>query len=152
MSVGKGSINRVNNISSSQKQVSNISPNIIRGNILDINKIKFVPQQWVFYDNSYIDLKDLKTSIKQFGILEPVIVRAHKDGSFQLLAGYGRIKAASEIGLTAVKCEILNDIDDETAKKIFFELHKDKHPFNQLHKAKFAAISRINHDLPDYLL
>jgi hypothetical protein len=152
LSVGKGSISRVNNINTPKTNVSSFPSAYSNGNLIDVDKISSVPEQWFFYDNSYLNLEDLKTSIRKFGVIEPLIAREIETDNFQLLSGYTRLKAASELGLVQVKCEILRDISDETAKEIYLELHKDKPPFNELHKTKFTLISNIKHDLPDYLL
>jgi ParB/RepB/Spo0J family partition protein len=152
LSVGKGSISRVNNINTPKTNISNFPSAYSNNNLLDIDKITPVPEQWFFYDNSYLELKDLKNSIRKFGIIEPLIVRELENNNFQLLSGYKRLKAASEIGITQIKCEILRDISDEAAKEIFLELHKDKIPVADMHKAKFSVISKIKHDLPNYLL
>jgi hypothetical protein len=152
LSVGKGSISRVNNINTPKPNISSFPTSYNNGNLIDIDKISSVPEQWFFYDNSYLNLEDLKTSIRRFGVIEPLIIRELESGDLQLLSGYKRLKAASEVGLTHIKYEMLRDISDEAAQEIFHELHKDKSPVDAMHKAKFSVISKIKHDLPEYLL
>lgn len=52
-------------------------------------------------------LKDLKNSIKEKGILQPVILRK-TDGTFELIAGERRLIAAKEIGLKRIPAIILD--------------------------------------------
>lgn len=47
-------------------------------------------------------INDLAGSIKQFGILQPIIVRPISEGKFEIIAGERRYRAAIEAGLTAV--------------------------------------------------
>lgn len=56
------------------------------------------------------DLSELKASIREKGLLEPLIVRPHGDG-FQLIAGERRWRACKELGIDKVPC-IERDVDD----------------------------------------
>lgn len=52
----------------------------------------------------YGDLEDLVDSIKKHGILQPLIVAAEADGTFQLIAGERRLRAAKILELKTVPC------------------------------------------------
>lgn len=60
------------------------------------------------------ELKQLCDSIQASGIIQPLAVRKASDGSYQLIAGERRLKAAVMAGLRRVPC-ILHKTDDETA-------------------------------------
>ena len=60
------------------------------------------------------ELKQLSDSIQASGIIQPLAVRKAPDGSYQLIAGERRLKAAIMAGLRRVPC-ILHKTDDETA-------------------------------------
>lgn len=60
------------------------------------------------------ELKQLSDSIQASGIIQPLAVRKASDGSYQLIAGERRLKAAVMAGLRRVPC-ILHKTDDETA-------------------------------------
>jgi ParB family chromosome partitioning protein len=62
-------------------------------------------------------LADLAASIREHGILQPVLVRPRADGHFQLVAGERRWRAARLAGLTEVPA-IVEQIDDESALEI----------------------------------
>lgn len=44
----------------------------------------------------------LVSSVKEHGILEPVLVRPLGDGNYELIAGERRLRAAQEVGLTQI--------------------------------------------------
>lgn len=60
------------------------------------------------------ELKQLSDSIQASGIIQPLAVRKASDGSYQLIAGERRLKAAIMAGLRRIPC-ILHKTDDETA-------------------------------------
>jgi ParB family chromosome partitioning protein len=62
------------------------------------------------------DLTDLAASIKEKGIIEPIIVRT-KDGKFEIIAGERRFRAAELAGLQEIPC-IENDVPDNEALEI----------------------------------
>lgn len=47
-------------------------------------------------------LDDLSRSIREFGIIEPILVTRKNDGGYVLIAGERRVKAARKAGLTSV--------------------------------------------------
>lgn len=50
------------------------------------------------------DLSDLKASIAQRGVLEPILVRKKEDGRFTIISGERRFRASMEAGLTEIPC------------------------------------------------
>jgi ParB family chromosome partitioning protein len=71
--------------------------------ILDLNIKKIIPNEYqprrIFNDNA---LNDLVASIKENGIIQPVIVRKTSDGSYELIAGERRWRAAKMGGLKSI--------------------------------------------------
>ena len=57
-------------------------------------------------------IADLANSIRQQGLLSPVIVRRAEDGSFDLIAGQRRLLACRELGLPTILATIRNDLSD----------------------------------------
>jgi ParB family transcriptional regulator, chromosome partitioning protein len=62
-------------------------------------------------------LTQLIQSIKQYGILEPVLVRSLDNGEYELVAGERRIKAAGVVGLVEVPI-VLHELDDKQALQV----------------------------------
>ena len=65
-------------------------------------------------------LDNMIESIKQYGILSPIIVREIEDGKYEILSGHNRTNAARLIGLKTVPIEIRN-VDDAIADIIVVE-------------------------------
>jgi ParB family transcriptional regulator, chromosome partitioning protein len=62
------------------------------------------------------DLAELTASVREKGLLEPILVRA-RDKRFQIVAGERRYRAALDAGLAEVPC-IVKDISDADAMEI----------------------------------
>ena len=60
------------------------------------------------------DMDALVDSIKQYGVLTPVIARPHKDGGYEILSGHRRVKACELAGITDIPVVVKN-LDDDTA-------------------------------------
>lgn len=60
------------------------------------------------------DMDALVESIKQCGVLTPVIARPHKDGGYEILSGHRRVKACELAGITNIPVVVKN-LDDDTA-------------------------------------
>jgi len=58
------------------------------------------------------DLAELVHSVREFGVLQPVVVRQNADGAYELVMGERRTRAAREAGLDAIPA-ILRETSDE---------------------------------------
>ncbi len=58
------------------------------------------------------DLAELVHSVREFGVLQPVVVRDKGDGTYELIMGERRTRAAREAGLTDIPA-VLRDTSDE---------------------------------------
>lgn len=59
-------------------------------------------------------LKELEHSIREFGLMQPIVVRAASDGEteFELIMGERRLRAAARVGLDVIPA-IVRETDDE---------------------------------------
>jgi len=62
-------------------------------------------------------LTDLTASVKEHGVLQPILVRPLPASRYQLVAGERRWRAATAAGLDVIPA-LIEDIDDETALEI----------------------------------
>jgi ParB/RepB/Spo0J family partition protein len=62
-------------------------------------------------------LDDLTASVREHGVLQPVLVRPLANNRYQLIAGERRWRAASGAGLNVIPA-LIEEIDDETALEI----------------------------------
>ena len=56
----------------------------------------------------------LTASVRELGVLQPILVRKHGDGQFELIAGERRWRAATRAGLDRIPA-IVRDVDNETS-------------------------------------
>jgi ParB family chromosome partitioning protein len=78
------------------------------------------------------DLSELVASIREKGVLEPILVR-QREGRFQIIAGERRYRAAVEVGLDEVPC-IERECDDAEVVEIALIENlqrKDLSPFEE---------------------
>ena len=61
------------------------------------------------------DMKQLMESIREEGILVPVIVRPSKEGGYEIISGHRRVYAARRVGLSDIPVFIREDISDDEA-------------------------------------
>ena len=66
------------------------------------------------------DMDALVESIKQCGVLTPVIARPHKDGGYEILSGHRRVKACELAGITDIPVVVKN-LDDDTATNLLVD-------------------------------
>ena len=57
------------------------------------------------------ELKELSLSIKNQGLIQPIIVRSVDDGQYQIIAGERRWRASQLAGLHEIEC-IIRDVED----------------------------------------
>jgi ParB family chromosome partitioning protein len=64
-----------------------------------------------------IPLDELAASIREHGVLQPILVRPLDNGEFQLIAGERRWRASKAAGLATIPA-LVEEIDDDTALEI----------------------------------
>ena len=62
-------------------------------------------------------IDELAASIREHGVLQPILVRPIRPGTFQLIAGERRWRASRQAGLDTIPA-LVEEIDDETALEI----------------------------------
>jgi len=84
--------------------------------LVPVDRIEANPDQpRQTWDEAAMD--DLAASIREHGVLQPVLVRPREGGRYQLVAGERRWRAAKKAGLQAVPA-MIEEIDDDTALEI----------------------------------
>ncbi len=67
------------------------------------------------FDEASLD--ELAASIREHGVLQPILVRPREQGRYQLVAGERRWRASKRAGLESIPA-LIEDIDDDTALEI----------------------------------
>ncbi len=79
-------------------------------------------------------MHDLASSIRQHGIVQPVVARTVSDGRFEIIAGERRWRAAQLAGLVEIPV-IVRDVDDKTALEIAIVENVQRSDLNPLEEA-----------------
>ncbi len=88
-------------------------------------------------------LAELVTSIREVGLLQPVVVREAGDGKYELIMGERRFRASREAGLTAIPAIVRETSDDALLRDALLEnIHRQQ--LNPLEEA--AAYQQLLDD------
>jgi len=82
----------------------------------------------------------LAADILQNGLLHPVTVMPLDGGTFQLLAGLRRIKAAQALGWAEIECNIVSPANAEAALRIAIGENEQREPFTYSEKMDYARL------------
>jgi len=82
-----------------------------------IQSVRQIPIDQVVGPDVTADVSDLVASIREVGMLQPLLVTSREASRFELLAGRHRLSAARQAGLEAVPCLLVN-ADQEAASKL----------------------------------
>lgn len=106
-----------------------------------INPDRMIPIEFVsrnpknprrYFDES--DLQDLASSIRQHGIVQPVVVRTTTANHYEIIAGERRWRAAQLAGFVEIPV-IVRDVDDRTALEIAIVENVQRSDLNPLEEA-----------------
>ena len=90
-------------------------------------------QPRVEFDESALD--ELKDSVREFGVLQPLLVRKMADNCYELIAGERRLRAARLAGLTEVPVDVREFNNEEIAQIALIE-NIQRENLNAMEEAK----------------
>ncbi len=96
-----------------------------------LKKGKFQPR--TYFDDE--TLNELSQSIKQDGIIEPLIVRPSTDGRYEIICGERRFEAAKKVGLKKVPV-LIRDVPDLKALEISMIENLQRENLNPIEEAE----------------
>lgn len=111
---------------------------------IDLTKIRPNPFQ-PRADFNQQALDELKESIKQKGIIQPVTVRQAKDGMYDLISGERRMRASSEIGLKTIPAYIIEVKHEEEMLELALIENLQREHLNPIEIA--ISYQRLTHDV-----
>ena len=79
---------------------------------IDISKISNFPDH-PFKVNDDEKMQEMVKSIKEYGVILPVIVRPKEDGRYEMISGHRRKRASELAGLDKIPCVVRELSDDE---------------------------------------
>lgn len=90
------------------------------------------------------ELETLKVSIREHGIIEPLVARALADGKYELIAGERRLRAATALGLTDVPVILRETKDDREKLLLALVENISRQDLNAIEEAE--AYRQLNED------
>lgn len=73
------------------------------------------------------DLAELVHSVREFGVLQPVVVRKNAEGDYELIMGERRTRAAREAGLDSIPAVVRETADEDLLRDALLEnLHRSE--------------------------
>ena len=111
---------------------------------LDLSMIRPNPYQ-PRADFNKVALDELKQSIKQKGIIQPITVRKARDGAYELISGERRIRAASELGMQTIPAYIIEVKNDEEMLELALIENLQREHLNPIEIA--ISYQRLMHDV-----
>ena len=113
---------------------------------VSVNGIVSIPVEEIhpFHDHPFRlyegdRLEDMVQSIREYGVLNPVIVRKAARG-YEMLAGHNRTNAAKIAGLPEVPAIVKTDLSDEDAYVYVIETNLLQRSFAELLPSEKAAV------------
>jgi len=100
---------------------------------IDISQIK--PFKYSYRRNISEDLHELCYSIKEKGLLHPIIVRMMEDGGYEIVAGTRRYNACKMLGWRKIFCQVV-ELEDKDAFEVSLieNIHsKNLNPIEEAH-------------------
>lgn len=85
-------------------------------------------------------MEDLIESIKEHGILTPVIVQPLENGYYEILSGHNRVEAGKQAGIEKIPCIIKRNLTEEEAMLIVVESNLMQRSFFDLKESEKAAV------------
>lgn len=96
--------------------------------LIQIDPLKIVPnprQPRTHFNPE--DLAELVHSVREFGVLQPVVVRKNTEGEYELIMGERRTRAAREAGLAAIPAVVRETADEDLLRDALLEnLHRSE--------------------------
>lgn len=89
-------------------------------------------------------LEELATSIRQFGVLQPIVVRRTGRQAYVIIAGERRFRASQLAGLDRIPCRVIESISDEEAYILSVTENVNRRDMRTMEEARaYAAIIEL---------
>ena len=91
-------------------------------------------------------LEDMVESIKENGILNPIIVMKKEAGAYEILSGHNRVNAAKLANLKTVPCIIKENLTQEQAYTYVIETNLMQRSFSDLLPTEKAVVLKLRYE------
>ena len=91
-------------------------------------------------------LSDMVESVKENGILNPIIVLKKEDGAYEILSGHNRVNAAKLADLKTVQCIVKEHLSEEEAYTYVIETNLMQRSFSDLLPTEKALVLKVRYE------
>ena len=91
-------------------------------------------------------LEDMVDSIRENGILNPIIVLKKEDGAYEILSGHNRVNAGRLANLKTVPCIVKEHLSEEEAYTYVIETNLMQRSFSDLLPSEKALVLKLKYD------
>ena len=91
-------------------------------------------------------LSDMVESVKENGILNPIIILKKEDGAYEILSGHNRVNAARLANLKTVPCIVKENLSEEQAYTYVIETNLMQRSFSDLLPTEKALVLKIRYE------
>ena len=116
------------------------------------NQVKFISlDMLVPYHNHQFKLysgerlEDMVESIKQNGILNPILVQPIANGKYEILSGHNRVEGAKQVGLNTIPAIVKENLSEDEAEIYVIETNLMQRGFNDLLISEQATVLKARH-------
>lgn len=91
-------------------------------------------------------LNDMVESIKENGILNPIIVLKKEDGAYEILSGHNRVNAARLADIKSIPCIVKENLTDKEAYTYVIETNLMQRSFSDLLPTEKALVLKMRYE------
>ena len=91
-------------------------------------------------------LEDMVDSIRENGILSPIIVLKKEDGAYEILSGHNRVNAARIAKIKSIPCIIKENLSEEEAYTYVIETNLMQRSFSDLLPTEKALVLKVRYE------
>jgi ParB family chromosome partitioning protein len=104
----------------------------------------FINHPFKLYEGERFD--DMVESIRENGVMIPIIVRPLERGAYEILSGHNRFEAAKVVGFEAIPAIVREGLSDDEALIIVTETNLIQRSFADLTHSERAAAISVRHE------
>ena len=116
------------------------NPNFIFRDI-PLEQLESDPKHWRFtvIDETEVEDARLLASIREYGLLQILVVNQLEDDRYQVIDGHRRYACARQLGLSTIPCRVHVGLDTAEVQRLRFALQNTVKPWTQ---AELATVRR----------
>jgi ParB family chromosome partitioning protein len=97
-------------------------------------------------DDNHVN--EIAQSLKEDGQWNPILVRPGEDGSYDIIAGHTRYRAAKQLGWSSIEATV-KDVDQEEAKELALKTNLKREPMSKIEEGKVVNEILDRHNLTE---